>query len=558
MRWLIRRVLKKGKGSVSYEEDIHYGEILSIGRAADQAIFLPDLRAALNHAQVSSLGNGQYRVESLIVAGIRVDGEITYATTVGAGATIEIGSTRLTLLAPPRDYDAAIEVSALDKSEQQAARAREAHPTRLGQTWLGKRWPSWALLGLLLVFGFAIPAATHFSPGLRGAIAHLPVPGTGFWNPAPLEAAHRYFGDDCTTCHQHPFLRVRDDACLTCHANTRAHADPARFHLAELGDAKCRDCHQDHNGPAGMVRTDQGLCSDCHGDLKQRTRDASQLADVSDFGTDHPEFRLNLPIWNADGRFAPQTVTWKAGLTEVSGLKFNHEKHLDAKGLNTPSGHKVLTCANCHRPEPGGARMQPIEFDTMCHECHTLGFDTLAPEREVPHADVAAVVYTLNEFYARRALEGGYADARAPTIVQQRRRPGQPPQSQQEKQEALAWARERAEQAARTVFTGKACVTCHTITAPSGPDTDWAVAPVRVSGAWYVDSKFPHDRHTTMVCEDCHSDAAKSARASDLLIPGIANCRQCHGGADADAKVQSTCIDCHDYHRAEALLQADL
>ena len=40
MRWLIRRVLKKGKGTVSYEEDVHYGDVLTIGRAADQAIFL--------------------------------------------------------------------------------------------------------------------------------------------------------------------------------------------------------------------------------------------------------------------------------------------------------------------------------------------------------------------------------------------------------------------------------------------------------------------------------------------------------------------------------------
>ena len=31
MRWLIRRVLKKGKGAVSYEEDVHYGDILTIG-----------------------------------------------------------------------------------------------------------------------------------------------------------------------------------------------------------------------------------------------------------------------------------------------------------------------------------------------------------------------------------------------------------------------------------------------------------------------------------------------------------------------------------------------
>ncbi|HVJ59853.1 MAG TPA: FHA domain-containing protein, partial [Burkholderiaceae bacterium] len=86
MRWLIRRVLKQGKGAVSYEEDVHFGDVLSIGRAADQAIFLSDIRAALNHARVTATSPGRYTVESLILAGIRVNGELTYSTNVGAGA----------------------------------------------------------------------------------------------------------------------------------------------------------------------------------------------------------------------------------------------------------------------------------------------------------------------------------------------------------------------------------------------------------------------------------------------------------------------------------------
>ena len=65
MRWLIRRVLKQGKGAVSYEEDVHFGEVLSIGRAADHAIFLSVIRAALNHARVTALGPGRYKVHPI-------------------------------------------------------------------------------------------------------------------------------------------------------------------------------------------------------------------------------------------------------------------------------------------------------------------------------------------------------------------------------------------------------------------------------------------------------------------------------------------------------------
>ena len=553
MRWLIRRVLKKSKSSISYEDDIHFGEILTIGRASDQAIFLPDLRAALNHASISAIGKNKYRIESLIVAGIRVNSEIIYSITVGPGAVIELGSTRLTLLDISGDFDAAVEVSTIDKSEQAAIVSRRKKPTTLSQTWISKRWPSWVGFFLVLVFGLLVPAATHVVPGLNKVLRYSPLPSTAFWNPGEVDAAHQFFANDCTRCHQHPFLMVRDKACTSCHTNTKAHADPAKFNIPALGDARCGTCHQDHNGKRGMVNSDQRLCSECHADLKDRTQGASQIVDVSDFGKDHPQFHVNLPGWSVDNVFTPKSMPWSSGLKENSGLKFNHEKHLDPKGLNTPDGRKYLTCANCHQPEAGGAAMKPIAFESMCHECHTLGFDTLAPDREVPHANVEAVTYTLNEFYAKRGLEGGYADARAPTIVQQRRRPGSPPLSRQEQIEALAWARDRAQQAARTLFTGKACVTCHSVSPPPAGKETWQVAPVRVSGLWYTKAKFNHAKHQTNACVDCHDGAPKSEASNDLLIPGIDNCRECHAGAHAKGKVASTCIACHGYHISSKL-----
>jgi hypothetical protein len=69
---------------------------------------------------------------------------------------------------------------------------------------------------------------------------------------------------------------------------------------------------------------------------------------------------------------------------------------------------------------------------------------------------------------------------------------------------------------------------------------------------WYADAKFTHARHTTVDCAHCHA-ARQSQQASDLLIPGIANCRECHGGAHATGKVPTTCIACHDYHQSATL-----
>ena len=75
---------------------------------------------------------------------------------------------------------------------------------------------------------------------------------------------------------------------------------------------------------------------------------------------------------------------------------------------------------------------------------------------------------------------------------------------------------------------------------------------MRVSGVWYPEAKFTHAKHVTVKCEDCH-DARKSKESADVLIPGVGNCRACHGGAYAKDKVATTCIACHDYHQSATL-----
>ena len=67
------------------------------------------------NAQVSS---------PLILAGIRVNGEIIYTTVADANAVIEIGNTRLTLLPAPQDFDGGVEIGTLDKGEQIAEKEK--------------------------------------------------------------------------------------------------------------------------------------------------------------------------------------------------------------------------------------------------------------------------------------------------------------------------------------------------------------------------------------------------------------------------------------------------
>ncbi len=556
MRWLIRKVTRKGKGQVSFEEDVHYGDVLTVGRGADQAIFLSDLRAALEHAKVTALGGNKYKVESLITAGIRVNGGIQKVATLGPGGLIEIGATRIELLAAPQDYDAGVEISAIDKAEMAAEKAKARKPTSLSETWLSRRMPSWVLLIAILVLFLAIPLSAHFSRPVSDLLAKTPLPSRDAWLAGPLAGAHHFFGSDCNSCHSEGTKWVKDEDCLVCHGNTAAHADPATFKLPELGEARCAHCHRDHNGKNGLVREDQALCADCHVGLSQSTSGASSLADVGDFGANHPQFKVSLPAWDRDGQFTPQRVVLAPGLEEGSGLKFPHDVHLDPAGLNAPSGRRVLECESCHVPDAGNAIMKPVDFETMCQDCHALTFDVTQPDRQVPHARIQEIIYTLDEFYANRALEGDVKDATAPDSLRVRRRPGQAP-TPAERQLALTWARDKARQVGESLFTGRACTVCHAVSPGRTIDEPWMVAPVRVAGIWFPKSRFDHGSHTTMECADCHA-ARESSTSKDLLLPDIANCQQCHAGeAGGHNKLESGCITCHGYHESTHLLQAD-
>jgi predicted Zn-ribbon and HTH transcriptional regulator len=83
--------------------------------------------------------------------------------------------------------------------------------------------------------------------------------------------------------------------------------------------------------------------------------------------------------------------------------------------------------------------------------------------------------------------------------------------------------------------------------------------PVLQPSRYFAHGWFSHADHRQETCASCH--AAKSSRSSsDLLLPGISRCRDCHLGEDSrKAKVPSSCAMCHSYHpRQGAPAKADL
>src|SRR3546814_14286636 len=64
---------------------------------------------------------------------------------------------------------------------------------------------------------------------------------------------------------------------------------------------------------------------------------------------------------------------------------------------------------------------------------------------------------------------------------------------------------------------------------------------------------FDHDAHKETACADCHTTAPRSKQASDLLVPGLSQCRDCHVGesgarlAKVETATASPCAMCHEY-----------
>lgn len=550
MRSLVRTITRRGKAGVTRQERKASGEFLAIGRATNQDVLLTDLRVALNHAEIHLTQGGGWLARSRALAGFEHNGRVVQSAALAVGDRLGFGNMEVRILALEPGYDLVVEVEQVSSAKEQDADTAQRFKHTAQTGWLNRRAWSWGLFVLVFGLFFGLPLAGFWVPELQNTLRSLPgVPSDHAWISGPMHRAHQFYGQNCNVCHEKPFVQVEDAACVKCHAQTAQHVDPTFFDLPTFTQTACQSCHKEHQGDTGVIRTDEAICTDCHRDLKTLVPD-SKLHDVRHFGSDHPPFKLTLTGFR-DGKDVVQRVEMRPGqpIQEASNLIFDHKVHLKRDGIKGPEGKVQLACATCHQPEPGGAGMLPIRMETMCQNCHRLDFESDDPQNQVPHGKAEVVLGYLEAYYARRALEGGYPDATAPEVVRTRRRPGTPLNPEQQR-EILAWSRQQAREMAGEIFQFRGCNTCHQVQQVSQDPPQWDVLPARVNAHWFRKARFTHLKHETMACGDCH-EAQDSAKSTDVLIPGIDNCRQCHGDDGDSTRIASACVDCHGFHMAE-------
>lgn len=383
------------------------------------------------------------------------------------------------------------------------------------------------------------------------------LPSDHAWQSGAVSDAHAHFGVNCNSCHTIPFVPTRNKACLSCHQNTPHHVDNDILKTGLFKGQRCASCHHEHTGKSSLVRHDEGLCVSCHSDLKDKYKETN----CSTCAISAPIIRNSVTLAHQvdDKQVAVRVALSDAkALHETPGIEFSHQGHLDPKGVESPTrGTVKLVCADCHQADAGGGRMQPVSFEKNCHECHALNIpgDVV---REVPHGDLKGAVNAVSDYYQAWALRGGYPNAFAPNGVQTVNPPGQPI-TEAEKQDALSWAARNAAMTTSEMLAYTTCGKCHTVQ-PTGKGEGadaWHIDPVHIPKAWLPAANFSHKQHDTQACTDCHTEARKSETSADVMLPGIATCRTCHGSGDAgEGKLASTCVTCHGFHRArEARLE---
>ena len=387
----------------------------------------------------------------------------------------------------------------------------------------------WIFIGMAILACIGWPLAAQLTGNRR------------IYQSQPVSSAHAMFNDRCEWCHTDSFetanrflpsnagqSTVRDAACRQCH-------DGAIHHVTQMDNRSCANCHREHRGHAELARVPDSQCTSCHGNLKRNDGQTSLFDNVHGWAADlHPEFGL-----------------WRRREQDPGTIRFNHAVHLKPEGVRGGDGKpEKLDCIHCHREDPAGRYMQPIDYECYCARCHPLDIKVVGKFKDdkilhAPHKEPIVVEAALRESFTR--LVQDQPSVLAAPVVEPPRRPlpgGPRPQPVTDKE--WSWVNYQLETAERVLFDGAGgCRYCHQVKERFGPRRLPEYAKANIRSRWFGHSIFSHHSHREVECVACHSQAPQSTKTSDVNLPVAAFCRECH---HAEGGARSDCVECHLHH----------
>lgn len=559
MTFLIRTIDFTAAGREIIRDRAAEQSRLTIGRAAESDIHLPDLAVEQRHVQIDLAADGTLGVMALGTLGFVLDGRSVTEGEIDprTGGEIALGAARLAIAREGEAVLVTIRQVAADDGAGDALRG-----FALASVLPGKRAMAWVFSAAILLLLLMVPVTSHL---LRNPVPNDPkgeTPGQvvldAAWSTGELSLKHHSLKDDCESCHVAAFESVQDETCLSCHEDTGDHAAMPRLAkgmpmpspgeaiqwrigtaLGKEGPLGCVSCHSEHEGPVRQQAGGEAFCSDCHDRLDTRLTD-TKLADAHDFGKAHPEFR---PSYFASfGAAKPVRAAPGAKPVERSGLKFPHDVHMDARGgaarmaVSLGQYGKPLECKDCHSLQADKIGFKEVKMEDACEGCHSLVSGRLAGGgfSKLRHGDVKDLAEDLARISSGPRKSVGPARQRPGQLGSYRADFGRPVRAYIGLSNALS--------------AGGVCTECHL--PARGPAGQADLMPVNLPDRFLTSGFFSHDAHKKEKCTDCHA-ADTSKAASDLLIPDLKSCRDCHLGATAvktKTIVPSDCAMCHAYH----------
>lgn len=560
MFFLLRRwvLTNKSTGQKEYRDTQIRTQRLTIGRHTDQHLQITDCSVEPRHAVIHLRRNNHLYLEATAANRFQVNGKHRRKVTLTPGDAIRIGSATITVEPPRPDYPGVLRFEAMDASGEEKLDA--LHDTSLSLTGLSKRYWSWLLgIGVLLVF-LLVPLYGVLDASIRDTVRQLSMlPDDNLWSSGPLHSSHQFIGKDCNACHESPFQMVENEQCQECHTDVKHHVAVKSTDIELFEQKRCANCHREHKEPGILARPDTRFCSDCHQQLDSLKKD-TKLVNVTDFTDDHPEFRLTVLTMQQQGtkaRWHPVRIKSdsRGMAVERSNLEFSHKQHLDPQGIKSPKGDQVLVCGDCHQPYSDGRLMKPITMEEHCSRCHSLLFDENDLTSKIPHGKLKHVFETLDRHFSHGFLEQREQTFTGGSALRPSRRPGDKTRvlDRKEQMRALDWTVKRSLKVAEELIENQLCIDCHRVS--RNPDKtgrdQWTVEPVAITRHWLPKARFVHATHDTEECDTCHQNTGKSEKSSDILMPDIEDCRECHAAEDDQQKVASDCLMCHQFHLPE-------
>ena len=295
---------------------------------------------------------------------------------------------------------------------------------------------------------------------------------------------------------------------------------------------------------------------ECHSNLQGLKLD-STIENVASFDL-HPQFRISVK--DQAGNEIRVSLDDKQLARDDAAIKLNHAVHLKP-GLLGKDGPVTLECSACHQPQVDRKSFKPIDFNSHCRDCHSLGFDERLPDIEVPHGDAESVYPALFTEYTKLFLlnsETTPATDRKERIMPDANRSLDKVSPRVDTRLVVQSAREAEER----LFTKTACAECHTVSERPASEqrqegSHYTVKKPRIRQLWFRAANFSHAAHDPFSCESCHSGVDKSSDTSDVLLPSIALCRDCHAELPKEGLIESDCVMCHSYHDSKGIAVSD-